>query len=40
MGKTSLAVTKYCVPLQQLSEGDIRPGFRRGGSHGVIIPLL
>jgi hypothetical protein len=26
MGKTSLAVTKYCVPLHQLSESNVSKG--------------
>lgn len=40
MGKTSLAVTKYCVPLWQFSEGDIGASLGGGGGHGAMIPPL
>jgi hypothetical protein len=37
MGKTSLALTKYCVPLHQLDEGDIGRSLSGDGMyiHGI-----
>ena len=34
MGKTSLADTKYCVPLRLHSQGDVRKSLGGGNGHG------
>jgi hypothetical protein len=39
LGNTSLAATKYCVPLRLHRQGDIGMTLSGGGDHGVIIPL-
>jgi hypothetical protein len=40
VGKVSLAVTKYCVPLRQLNERNIWIGLSGCSGHKAMIPPL